>query len=160
MPKNILVVDDDEMMRSFFADILKEEGYAVETAGHGKEGFEALNRSDFDLVLTDLRMPDISGLELMREGRTLRPGARWVIVTAYGLTESTGVVSICRPDDDPETIATTSGVAIPDTEVRVVDGEGVELPCNAPGEIVCRGYNVMLGYLDNPEATAETIDDA
>ena len=84
MPRNILVVDDDEMMRSFFADILKEEGYAVETAGHGKEGFEALNRSDFDLVLTDLRMPDISGLELMREGRTLRPGARWVIVTAYG----------------------------------------------------------------------------
>jgi DNA-binding NtrC family response regulator len=84
MPRNILVVDDDEMMRSFFSDILKEEGYAVETAVHGKEGLEALNRSDFDLVLTDLRMPDLSGLELMREGRKVRPGARWVIVTAYG----------------------------------------------------------------------------
>jgi DNA-binding NtrC family response regulator len=43
-----------------------------------------LNRSDFDLVLTDLRMPDISGLELMRQGRKVRPGARWIIVTAYG----------------------------------------------------------------------------
>ncbi len=84
MPRNILVVDDDEMMRSFFADILKEEGYVVETAVHGKEGLEALNRSDFDLILTDLRMPDLSGLELMREGRKVRPGARWVIVTAYG----------------------------------------------------------------------------
>jgi DNA-binding NtrC family response regulator len=84
MPRNILVVDDDEMMRSFFVDILKEEGYVVETAVHGKEGLEALNRSDFDLVLTDLRMPDLSGLELMREGRKVRPGARWVIVTAYG----------------------------------------------------------------------------
>ena len=60
MPRNILVVDDDEMMRSFFADILKEEGYVVETAVHGKEGLEALNRSDFDLILTDLRMPDLS----------------------------------------------------------------------------------------------------
>jgi DNA-binding NtrC family response regulator len=84
MPKNILVVDDDEMMRSFFASVLKEEGYAVETAGHGKEGLEALNRSDFDLVLTDLRMSGISGLELMGQGRKVRPGARWVIVTAFG----------------------------------------------------------------------------
>ncbi|MDX1815795.1 MAG: sigma-54 dependent transcriptional regulator, partial [Thermodesulfobacteriota bacterium] len=84
MPKNILVVDDDEMMRSFFASVLKEEGYAVEAAGHGKEGLEALNRSDFDLVLTDLRMSGISGLELMGEGRKVRPGARWVIVTAFG----------------------------------------------------------------------------
>lgn len=84
MPKNILVVDDDEMMRSFFASVLKEEGYAVEEASHGKEGLEALNRSDFDLVLTDLRMSGISGLELMGEGRKVRPGARWVIVTAFG----------------------------------------------------------------------------
>jgi len=84
MPKNILVVDDDEMMRSFFASVLKEEGYSVEAAGNGKEGLEALNRSDFDLVLTDLRMSGISGLELMREGRRVRPGARWVIVTAFG----------------------------------------------------------------------------
>ena len=84
MPKNILVVDDDEMMRSFFASVLKEEGYAVEAAGNGKEGLEALNRSDFDLVLTDLRMSGISGLELMGEGRKVRPGARWVIVTAFG----------------------------------------------------------------------------
>jgi DNA-binding NtrC family response regulator len=84
MPKNILVVDDDEMMRSFFAAVLKEEGYTVETAGRGEAGLEALNRSDFDLVLTDLRMPDISGLDLLREGRRVRPGTRWVIVTAYG----------------------------------------------------------------------------
>jgi DNA-binding NtrC family response regulator len=84
MARNILVVDDDAMMRSFFAGVLKEEGYAVEEAGGGKEGLEVLNRADFDLVLTDLRMPGISGLDLMREGRKARPGARWVIVTAYG----------------------------------------------------------------------------
>jgi DNA-binding NtrC family response regulator len=84
MPRNILVVDDDEMMRSFFAAVLKEEGYAVEEAGGGKRGLEALARSDFDLVLTDLRMPDLSGMDFLRAGRKIRPGARWVIVTAYG----------------------------------------------------------------------------
>jgi DNA-binding NtrC family response regulator len=84
MPRSILVVDDDKMMRSFFTAVLSEEGYAVEETDCGKGGLEALHRSDFDLVLTDLRMPDLSGQELMREGRKVRPGARWVIVTAYG----------------------------------------------------------------------------
>jgi len=84
MPKSILVVDDDAMMRSFFSAVLSEEGYAVEVAGRGQHGLDALRRADFDLVLTDLRMPDLSGLELMSEGRKVRPGARWVIVTAYG----------------------------------------------------------------------------
>ena len=79
------------------------------------------------------------------------------VVTAYGLTESSGVVTICRPDDDPETIATTSGRAIPGVEVRCVDAQGNEVPRGEPGEIWVRGYNVMKEYFDNPEATRETI---
>jgi acyl-CoA synthetase (AMP-forming)/AMP-acid ligase II len=74
------------------------------------------------------------------------------VLTAYGLTEATGVVTMCRPDDDAETIATTSGCAIPDVEVRVDAAPG------EPGEICVRGYNVMQGYLDDPEQTAEAID--
>jgi acyl-CoA synthetase (AMP-forming)/AMP-acid ligase II len=81
-----------------------------------------------------------------------------VILTAYGLTESTGTVTMCRAEDDPVTISTTSGRAITDVEVRIVDGNNLEVAHGLSGEIVCRGYNVMLGYLDNPEATAETID--
>jgi acyl-CoA synthetase (AMP-forming)/AMP-acid ligase II len=80
------------------------------------------------------------------------------VVTAYGLTESTGMVTICRPDDDAETIATTSGRAIPGVEVRVVDDAGREVTRGEPGEIVCRGHNVMQGYFEDPEATAEAID--
>lgn len=80
------------------------------------------------------------------------------VVTAYGLTESTGVVSICRPDDDAETIATTSGRAIDGVEVKCANPEtGEEQPRGAEGEIWVRGYNVMQGYFDMPEATAETI---
>ena len=81
------------------------------------------------------------------------------ILTAYGLTESTGTVSMCRDGDDAETIANTSGCAIPDTEVRVVDDDNDELPRGEPGEIVVRGYNVMQGYYQDPQATAETVDD-
>ena len=80
------------------------------------------------------------------------------IVTGYGLTETSGIVTMCRHDDDPETIARTSGRAIPDIEVRVVDDEGNEVPRGEPGEVVVRGYVVMKGYLDDPEQTAETID--
>ena len=80
------------------------------------------------------------------------------VITAYGLTESCGVVTMCRLGDDAETIATTSGRAIPDVEVRIIDGEGNPLPANEPGEIVVRGYNVMKGYLDADEETKKAID--
>jgi acyl-CoA synthetase (AMP-forming)/AMP-acid ligase II len=80
------------------------------------------------------------------------------VVTGYGLTEATGVVTMCRAGDDPVTIATTSGRAIDGVEVAVVDDSGNPLPAGEPGEVVCRGYNVMLGYHDNPAATAEAID--
>ena len=80
------------------------------------------------------------------------------VITAYGLTESCGTVSMCLPDDDPETIATTAGRALPDTEVRCVDEDGKEAPRGTPGEIVVRGYNVMRGYFEDPAETAKTID--
>jgi acyl-CoA synthetase (AMP-forming)/AMP-acid ligase II len=80
------------------------------------------------------------------------------IITGYGLTETCGVVSMCRHDDDPETIATTSGRAIPDVEVRCVDPDGKEVPRGEPGEVVVRGYNVMQGYFDDEAETARTID--
>jgi acyl-CoA synthetase (AMP-forming)/AMP-acid ligase II len=80
------------------------------------------------------------------------------VITAYGLTESCGTVSMCEPGDDAETIATTSGRALPDTEVRCVDEKGQEVPRGAPGEIVVRGYNVMRGYFEDPAETAKVID--
>ena len=115
-------------------------------------------RDSFDLsslrvAVTGAAAIPVSMIERMRDELTFTN-----IITAYGLTEATGTVTMCRPEDDPETIALTSGRAIPETEVRIVDADNIEVPRGEAGEIVCRGYNVMLGYLDNPEATAETID--
>ncbi len=84
MRKSILVVDDDPLIRSFLSTVLKEEGHRVEEADSGISGLEKFRAAEFDLVITDLRMPDFSGLDLIREGRKLRPESRWIIITAYG----------------------------------------------------------------------------
>ncbi|CNE58457.1 acyl-CoA synthetase [Mycobacterium tuberculosis] len=81
------------------------------------------------------------------------------VVTAYGLTESSGTVSACSVDDDDETIATTCGRAIADVEIAIVDEKGERVPAGTDGSVLVRGYNVMKGYLDDPEATAETVRD-
>jgi acyl-CoA synthetase (AMP-forming)/AMP-acid ligase II len=80
------------------------------------------------------------------------------VVTGYGLTEAHGIATMCRHDDDPETIAKTSGRAIPGVEVKLVDDDGKEVAPGESGEVLVRGYNLMKGYLDNPAATAEAID--
>ena len=80
------------------------------------------------------------------------------VVTGYGLTEGSGLATMCRHDDDPAVIANTSGRAMPDMEVKIVDDEGNEVERGGPGEIVVKGYNVMVGYLNNPEQTDEAID--
>jgi acyl-CoA synthetase (AMP-forming)/AMP-acid ligase II len=79
------------------------------------------------------------------------------IITAYGMTECVNITS-CRPGDAVELIAQTCGAAIPGNEVIIADEAGQEVPRGETGEILVRGQGVMLGYLDDPEATAEAID--
>jgi acyl-CoA synthetase (AMP-forming)/AMP-acid ligase II len=67
-------------------------------------------------------------------------------------------VSVCHHGDDPETVANWSGCAIPGVEVRVIDESGRSLSPGGKGEILVRGYNIMRGYLDDPEGTAAAID--
>jgi acyl-CoA synthetase (AMP-forming)/AMP-acid ligase II len=110
--------------------------------------------SSLRLAVTGAATVPVEMVKRMRSELTFR-----TIVTGYGLTESTGIATMCRHDDDPETIATTAGRAIPDVEVVVVDEKGEALPAGEPGEVVVRGYNVMAGYYGDPGATAATIDD-
>lgn len=78
-------------------------------------------------------------------------------VTAYGMTEC-ATITACRRGDDADLIATTVGKAIPGLEVRIADDDGNEVARGNTGEILVRGYGVMKGYLDDPAATAEVID--
>jgi HIP---CoA ligase len=79
------------------------------------------------------------------------------VLTAYGLTEAV-VATMCRPGDDPDTVAHTSGRAAAGFEVRVAGQDGSEVKPGESGEILLRGPNTMLGYLDDPAATREAID--
>ena len=115
-------------------------------------GRDAYDLSSLRLAVTGAAAVPVEMIRRMREELTFK-----TIVTGYGLTESTGTVSMCRHDDDPETISQTSGRAIDDVEVKLVDTDGVEVAVGTPGEIWCRGYNVMKGYFNEPERTAETI---
>ncbi len=79
------------------------------------------------------------------------------VLTAYGLSEASGIVTMCRRGDEAETISATSGRAIPDTELRIVNPAGEPLPAGKPGEVLVRGHNVMQGYFEDPQETKKTI---
>lgn len=115
---------------------------------------DQLDSSSLRVAVTGAASVPVSLVEQMRDDLGFD-----TVITAYGLTEGCGFATMCRADDDPVTIATTSGRAMPGIEVRVVDDEGATLPAGEPGEVVVRGYNVMVEYFENPEATAEAIDD-
>ncbi|MGW7069949.1 FadD3 family acyl-CoA ligase [Streptomyces sp. NPDC054855] len=79
------------------------------------------------------------------------------VLTAYGLSEASGIVTMCRQGDAARVIASTSGRAIPDTEVRVVSPGGEALSPGHPGEILVRGHNVMQGYFEDPAETKKAL---
>ncbi|WP_030706802.1 FadD3 family acyl-CoA ligase [Streptomyces sp. NRRL F-2580] len=79
------------------------------------------------------------------------------VLTAYGLSEASGIVTMCRRGDPAEIISETSGRAIPDTEVMIVGADGTPRPAGEAGEIVVRGYHVMQGYFEDPDETAKAI---
>lgn len=80
------------------------------------------------------------------------------IVTGYGLTESCGIVSMCRYTDPLAVVASSAGRPLPGIDVRIVAPDGVQQPVGSEGEILVRGYTLMRGYLDDPEQTAAAID--
>ena len=91
----ILVVDDEANAREALAELLREEGYEVETAPDGRKALMLLERFDADVVLTDLKMPEIDGLELINRAREIHPNLTFVVMTAFGSID-TAVEAIKR----------------------------------------------------------------
>ncbi|MEU4731519.1 FadD3 family acyl-CoA ligase [Streptomyces sp. NPDC023588] len=79
------------------------------------------------------------------------------VLTAYGLSESSGIVTMCRRGDPAEVIAATSGRPIPGTEVRIAGRDGAALAAGSAGEVWVRGHHVMQGYFEDPAETAAAI---
>ncbi|MDQ1316771.1 MAG: Sigma-54-dependent Fis family transcriptional regulator [Candidatus Poribacteria bacterium] len=84
----ILIVDDEETQRIMLKKILVREGYDVETASNGRDALEKFKETSADVVVTDIKMPDMNGLELFREIKRLNTDTLVILITAYGTIES------------------------------------------------------------------------
>ena len=80
---NILVADDELGMRQFLTHLFQREGHTVRVAENGREAMALLHQEASDLVLSDIRMPDMSGIELLRAVRELMPDVEVIMMTAF-----------------------------------------------------------------------------
>ena len=88
MAQRILVVDDEQIIRESLSFILKKEGYSVEEAGNGKDALAKHELNAFDIIITDIEMPEMKGVELLKQIRQRTPQALVVIITAFGSVET------------------------------------------------------------------------
>ncbi len=86
--KKILIIDDDSLIRDFLAETLSRMDFELATATNGKTGIEEFNNGHVDLVITDIRMPDVSGMEVLKHVKTVKPNTAVVIMTAYGTIDN------------------------------------------------------------------------
>ncbi len=85
---SILVVDDDPIVRDVLSDFLKKEGYIVDSAFDGDDGIKKLLVKEFDIVITDLRMPGADGMDVLKNAIKLYSDISVIILTAYGTLET------------------------------------------------------------------------
>ena len=86
--EKILVVDDEQSLREVLSIMLKRTGYAVTSVADGEEAIELLNKDIFDLVITDLRMPKIDGMEVLKAAKSASPETVVLIITAFASADS------------------------------------------------------------------------
>lgn len=85
---SILVVDDEEVLRCLLSDVVSEMGYAVEVAAGGDEALGMIARGRFEIIITDLKMPGMSGMELVRKARSIIPTLSVIVMTGYPSLET------------------------------------------------------------------------
>jgi DNA-binding response OmpR family regulator len=83
----ILVIEDDEEMRSLLKDFLEEEGFETDSASNGSDAFRKLVKEPFDFIITDIRMPGLTGLDILPGIKKLHPDASIIVITAFGSEE-------------------------------------------------------------------------
>lgn len=82
-----LVIEDDQEMRLLLEDFIQEEGYEVRSTDNGSDAFRLLAKDKFDLIITDVRMPGLSGLDILPGIKKLQPHSAIIVITAFGSEE-------------------------------------------------------------------------
>jgi DNA-binding NtrC family response regulator len=81
---SVLIIEDDEEMRSLLKDFFVEEGFETDSVSNGYDAFGMLVKKPFDLVITDIRMPGLTGLDILPRIKKLQPGVPIIVITAFG----------------------------------------------------------------------------
>jgi DNA-binding NtrC family response regulator len=89
MPKKILVIDDEKIVCDMAKKILEHEGYDVETFTDSQAALERIRKAGFDLVITDLKMENVSGMDILKEVNRLYPQTKVIMLTAYATLDAT-----------------------------------------------------------------------
>jgi len=92
-PERILVVDDEKHVRVLFSRVLQKEGYEVECAASGSEAIEKLAKSSFDLVVTDLKMNGVDGLDVVKQGKMVNQALPFILISGYGTAQTAGMAA-------------------------------------------------------------------
>jgi DNA-binding NtrC family response regulator len=122
--KPILIVDDEKNIRLTLSQALETLGAEIDTAANGEEALTKLKEKEFGLILLDIRMPGMDGLEVLHRVREIRPDIRVIMITAYGTVESAveamklGAVDFLQKPFDPDEVR--------ELVSRVVDREKLE----------------------------------
>ena len=169
----VLVVDDEPVINESCRRVLADEGYEVDTTESGREGLDRAARQHFDLVITDLRMPDLDGMELVRSLRRQRPNTAVVIITGYGTVPSAveamrlGVAEYIEKPFTPDELAQAVGRACPAVEpapTLTIEAELVKdvlrRASRDPGfgsDLLTRGGRVLSGLALSPAAKAAIL---
>ena len=148
--KRILVVDDDPVIGKSFDRVLSGKGYAVITAADGEEALRKLSAETYDVVFTDIRMPGMSGLEVVERVKASQPWLPVVIVTGYGTGENearataAGVAGFLRKPLSPDMIEGTTERALAASAAAPAEAAAATAPTAATAE--SRVKNVALFF--------------
>lgn len=87
MPDRLLIVEDEKSVREVLLEFMKKGGYAVEGVSSGQEALEVISKQEFDAVLLDIKLRDISGLEVLKRIKEIKPGLIVVMITGFGMDD-------------------------------------------------------------------------
>ena len=132
MKPRILIIDDDVNGRFSLAELLRAEGYEVDEAGHGQEGLRIFQEGHSDAVITDLYMPQVNGIQTLRELRSRKPGLTVILLTGDSHIAASDVLKVAgvtpsallhKPADAADILAVLAAAPLP---------AGAAVPLNPP----------------------------
>ena len=157
---SVLIVDDEPNMRATLGDILSDEGYDVSTVDTGEQAIEMCRARGYDVVLMDVRMPGIGGVEAFREIRRFQTGARVILMSAYSVEElkrmaldEGAIAFLPKPLDIESVLKLISEVK--DTAILVVEDDQ-STATTLQDTLKRQGYRVTV--TGSPHAALELVE--